>query len=95
MQTSKFTNVVQIDDPQGSTQHQFARDYTLPNVACNGGNCILRLIQYMVSSGTNYYSCADVNLIDADPSTQAPATSLSLQDNTTAVGVAWMNPTTR
>jgi len=90
---TSFVNPVTVDDPIGSTKHQFAISYTLPDQLCGAGGCLLRMRQYMASTQTFYFSCADVVLNDPDLSPQDPATSLSISANTNDVLLSWSNPT--
>ena len=68
----------------------------LPDIECTG--CTLQLIQSMLdrSPPTNYYSCADIQLVKkAAPDLMAPSAikQLLVVANDTQVELSWTNPT--
>jgi len=87
-----FGDAVTVNDPSGSTQHQFAIDYTLPNALCGSAGCLLRMRQFMASSSTFYYSCANVVLSDPDATPQDPVNSLGISADATTIDLNWINP---
>ncbi|MDZ7924485.1 MAG: SCE4755 family polysaccharide monooxygenase-like protein [Marinagarivorans sp.] len=67
----------------------------LPDIECTG--CTLQLIQSMLdrSPPTNYYSCADIQLVKKtvpDLMAPSPITQLLLVANDTQVELSWTNP---
>jgi hypothetical protein len=57
--------------------HQYSMLVTLPNVNC--AQCTLQLIQVMTenpAAPSNYYSCSDISLVNADPGLPTTTTTL-------------------
>lgn len=60
--------------------HRYEAQVTLPTTTCD--QCVLQLVQVMVNNGaeTFYYSCADIEIRDAnDPTLASPAAPSGLQ----------------
>lgn len=76
-------------------QRTYSAAVTLPNTPCD--NCTLQLIQVMLDRNppTNYYSCADIQLVaDMQTDTTPPegATALAITGALPTPTLSWQNP---
>lgn len=91
-----FDNNVLLDNVnEVQSQRIYSAEITLPNTPCD--NCTLQLIQVMLDRNppTNYYSCADIQLVaDMPVDTIAPdaASSLALTGAAPSPTLSWQNP---
>ena len=82
-----------ITEVQG--QRIYSAQVTLPDTPCD--NCTLQLIQVMLDRNppTNYYSCADIQLVADMPADTTPpdaATVLALAGAVPSPTLSWQNP---
>lgn len=82
-----------INEVQG--QRIYSADVTLPTTPCD--SCTLQLIQVMLDRNppTNYYSCADIQLVanmPVDTTPPAAATDLALTGAVPSPTLSWQNP---
>lgn len=73
----------------------YSAEVTLPSTPCD--NCTLQLIQVMLdrSPPTNYYSCADIRLVDhmeTDKQPPEPVSQLSVVSGLPNLRLTWENP---
>jgi hypothetical protein len=75
---SNFVKLLTVQDTKdgGAMPHRYSAEIQLPNLNCS--SCTLQMIQVMLdnpANPTNYYSCADVQLGNAQAQTANNATN--------------------